>query len=122
MADKLFYHGIHRAIRHRLTRPNAGATYMLRFDFDSNVMNFMRHIFAGRDVSGTCHADDCNFIFKSCVNPRLAEDSAEYKTIDNFVSNRVNSVIPLSNQHYKQHRNDNCKFTRKILCRFTHFK
>lgn len=90
MADKLFFHGIFRAMKHREARPNSGNSYYMRFDFDSNVMNYMRFIFAGRDVSGTCHADDCNFIFKNCVNPNLSKHSIEYQTVDRFVRNRGN--------------------------------
>lgn len=86
MADKLFFHGIHRSLKHRISRPNSGDNYFLRFDFDSEVMNFMRFIFAGRDVKGTAHADDCNFLFKNAISPHLSKHSDEFQLIDRFVS------------------------------------
>lgn len=85
MADKQFTHGTYLSIKSRVSKPNAADTYLLRFAFDSNVMNFMRYLFAGRKVRGTCHADDCNFIFKNGITPHLPTHSPEFKTIDRFV-------------------------------------
>lgn len=87
MADKWFNFGTYKTIQNRIAKPNAGDTYLLRFDFDSNVMNHMRYMFAGRKVYGTCHADDCNFIFKACITGNISEKSLEFQTIDRFVIN-----------------------------------
>lgn len=89
LADKQFHFGTYNAIKKRLAKPNAGDTYLLRFAFDSTKMNFMRFLFAGRKVRGTCHADDCNYIFKNCITPRLSESSPEFKTVDRFVRNSI---------------------------------
>lgn len=85
MADQQFNYGTYRAIKMRIAKANTADTYLLRFDFDSNVMNFMRYMFAGRKSRGTCHADDCNFIFKTCITPKLSHSTPEFKTIDRFV-------------------------------------
>lgn len=52
MGDKIFWHGIHRALLSRLSFPDAGSTYFMRFDFDSPIMNYAKFVFAGRDVKG----------------------------------------------------------------------
>lgn len=52
MGDKLFWHGIHRTILSRQSFPDAGPTYLMRFNFDSDVMNIARHLFAGKNVKG----------------------------------------------------------------------
>lgn len=85
MSDKWFNYGIYRAINQRNAKLNCADTFLLRFDFESNVMNFMKYMFAGRKVRGTCHADDCNFVFKTCITPNVSTNSPEYQTMDIFV-------------------------------------
>lgn len=102
MSDKLFLHGIYRAIQLRLaaaaavtqetdaseTEAAAAPTWYMRFDVDSKQLNLTKFMFAGRDSKGACHADDCHFLFKTCIHPSLAEGSPEFVAIDRFVSIR----------------------------------
>lgn len=105
MSDKLFLHGIYRAIRLRLEAAQqpaaeldvadgteadeAAPTWYMRFDVESKILNLTKFMFAGRDSRGACHADDCHFLFKTCIHPTLAESSPEFVAIDRFVSRDI---------------------------------
>lgn len=52
MGDKRYWHGIHRSLLSRLSFPNSGPTYLMRFDFDSATMNIPKNIFAGKGLKG----------------------------------------------------------------------
>lgn len=86
MSDKLFLHGVHRAMQSRLAHDGAAPTWNLRFDVDSKQLNLCKMLFADRDTHGACHADDCHYLFKTCIHPALAEGSAEMLAIDRFVT------------------------------------
>lgn len=86
MCDKLFLHGIYRAIQMRLAAGGEANTWYLRFDMDSKVLNLTKYMFAGHDARGSCHADDCHYLFRTCIHPALAEGTAEFEAIDRFVS------------------------------------
>lgn len=60
-------------------------TYLLRFDYDSEVMNLSKFMFAGRGIKGVCHADDCGYLFKNCITSRISNDAKEFKTVDRMV-------------------------------------
>lgn len=86
IGDKLFWHGIHRTLLSRLAQPNSGPSYLMRFDFDSDIMSLSKYMFAGRNIKGVCHADDCGYLFKNCINAKVPADSAESRTIQRLVS------------------------------------
>ncbi|GAB0093837.1 Carboxylic ester hydrolase [Sergentomyia squamirostris] len=91
MTDKLFWHGIHRGILSRLNAPDAGDTYLYRFNFDSPTFNHYRILMCGKTVRGVCHADDLSYIFKNIVSTEVPEEnSAEFKTIQRMVNMWVN--------------------------------
>lgn len=54
IGDNWFWHGIHRTVNSRLANPNSGPTYLYRFDFDSQIQNHSKFLFAGKGVSGEC--------------------------------------------------------------------
>lgn len=85
IGDKLFWHGIHRSILSRMSYEHVAPTYLLRFDYDSEVMNLSKFMFAGRGIKGVCHADDCGYFFKNCITARIPNDAKEFKTVDRMV-------------------------------------
>lgn len=58
IGDNWFWHGIHRTVCSRLAneKQNAKAapTYLYRFDFDSQVQNHSKFLFAGKGIKGMC--------------------------------------------------------------------
>ncbi|XP_059612774.1 esterase B1-like [Phlebotomus argentipes] len=87
MTDKLFWHGVHRTILSRLNAPNAGPTFLYRFNFDSPTFNHYRVMMCGKTVRGVCHADDLSYIFKNTIAQEVPDAaSAEFKTIQRMVN------------------------------------
>lgn len=82
---KFFWHGIHRTLLSRAHNSSL-PTYLYRFDFDSEHFNFMRILSCGRNVRGTCHADDLSYMFYNGVAKKLNQRTAEFKTIRRLVS------------------------------------
>ncbi|XP_055320705.1 esterase B1-like [Sitodiplosis mosellana] len=79
--DKLFAHPTHRLILAR-TKSQSAPTYLLRFNFDSTY-SLTKKIFAGRNIPGVCHADDCSYYFRSVfAGSDPACNSTEWKTME----------------------------------------
>ncbi|XP_017488211.1 PREDICTED: esterase B1 isoform X1 [Rhagoletis zephyria] len=101
---KYFWHGIQRTLLSRLHHANA-PTYLYRFDFDSKHFNFMRIITCGRNVRGTCHADDLSYLFYNAGAKKLKQRSAEFRTIRRLTTMLVhfaecgNPNIPMNEGH-----------------------
>ncbi|XP_018796327.1 PREDICTED: esterase B1-like [Bactrocera latifrons] len=101
---KYFWHGIHRTLLSRLHHANS-PTYLYRFDFDSKHFNFMRIITCGRNVRGTCHADDLSYLFYNAGAKKLKQRSAEFRTIRRLTTMLVrfaecgNPNIPMNEGH-----------------------
>ncbi|XP_036329405.1 esterase B1-like [Rhagoletis pomonella] len=101
---KYFWHGIQRTLLSRLHHSNA-PTYLYRFDFDSKHFNFMRIITCGRNVRGTCHADDLSYLFYNAGAKKLKQRSAEFRTIRRLTTMLVhfaecgNPNIPMNEGH-----------------------
>lgn len=101
---KYFWHGIHRTLLSRLHYTNS-PTYLYRFDFDSKHFNFMRIITCGRNMRGTCHADDLSYLFYNAGAKKLKQRSAEFRTIRRLTTMLVrfaecgNPNIPMNEGH-----------------------
>lgn len=63
MGDKIFWHGIHRTLLSRLSFPDSGPTYLMRFDFDSLIMNYAKFVFCGKGPKG-----NFGFLFFGILN------------------------------------------------------
>lgn len=53
IGDKIFWQGQSSAVRARLNAGNHAPTYLFRFDFDSDVLTFIKLFLAGSNVPGT---------------------------------------------------------------------
>lgn len=86
MTDKLFWHGIHRAILSRMSSLERGPTYVYRFNFDSPFFNHYRVMMCGKDVRGVCHADELSYIFSNDLALSAPDaNTAEYRTMQTMV-------------------------------------
>lgn len=87
MSDKLFWHGVHRAILSRINSLEKGPTWVYRFNFDSAFFNHYRVIMCGKGVRGVCHADDLSYIFANSFDGnKVPEDhTPEFRMIQTMV-------------------------------------
>lgn len=58
---------------------------MYRFAIDSPTQNHYKIRRIGKDVKGTCHADEVSYIFKNVVGDVPAKASMEFNAIERFV-------------------------------------
>ncbi|XP_055702469.1 esterase B1-like [Phlebotomus papatasi] len=87
LGDKYFWHGLYRVVRARCEYAPRVPTFLYRFAVDSPEYNFLRAVFCGDGVSGVCHGDDSNYIFKSgLVHTVPKPGSLEHTTINRMVS------------------------------------
>ncbi|XP_026464346.1 esterase B1-like [Ctenocephalides felis] len=77
MTDRFFAHGVRRSIHH-----HRGSKYVYKFAVDSPTNNLHRIKYCGKEVTGTCHADEVSYIFNSSSSQRYEEGTVEQKTIN----------------------------------------
>lgn len=65
MGDKLFLHGVHRAVVSRLKTQSA-PTYLYRFSLESSYYSLVKTVFAGKHIPGKDHSNDLIIIFAEC--------------------------------------------------------
>lgn len=83
MTDKLFWHGIHRALVIRINVEKPAPTFLYRFNFDSPTFSAYKVLMCGKGVKGVCHADDLSYLFHHVFDFDSGAD--ELKTIQRMV-------------------------------------
>lgn len=89
MSDITFVHSVHRMIQGRLNSGGTGKNYLFRFAVDSPTQN--QFLLKGNrpDIRGVFHADELSYLFKHNYGSIPERKSMEFKTIERFVSERI---------------------------------
>lgn len=83
---KFFVFPLHRVALSRLAHAKGAATFLYRFDFDSEELIFPYRIKRwGRGVKGVSHADELAYLFWNACSHRLNKESKSYRVIQRMI-------------------------------------